>query len=117
MTTPATTQELIADVLLSHLPNDDDAYTAADAILRDPGVTVRKRNVINRGESRDVAAALDALPIGTQIRWRATGPQALPTLGIKIENIMGHQLWSTTGLGNLKSIHIAFDNTPIEVLA
>lgn len=115
MTTPATTQELIADVLLTHLPNDDDAYTAADAILQDPAITVRPRRIIT-GEWRDVQAELDALPVGTQIRW-STGIDEHLALGIK-SAIFSQPRWLTTDTaGYLTAENIARDNTPIEVLA
>lgn len=116
VTQPATTQELIADVLLTHLPNDDDAYTAADAILRDPALTVRKRNVTSWSEWEETRDALEALPEGTQIRWR-TGIDAHPALAIKVTNVMGKTHWSATELGAITSESIARDNTPIEVIA
>ena len=69
------------------------------------------------GDWETVRDALDALPEGAQIRWRANGRRALPTLGIKVTNVMGHASWSTTGLGILKATTIARDETPIEVIA
>lgn len=111
MTQPATTQELIADVLLTHLPDDDDAYTAADAILRDPALTVRRR-VILSGEWRDVMAALDDLPEGTSIRWFGEY-KSRPNLAVRVG-----KTWEMNGYQRpLKSENIARDNTPIEVLA
>lgn len=114
VTQPATTQELIADVLLTHLPNDDDAYTAADAILRDPALTIRPRRIIWGDHWETIRDALDALPNNTQIRW---GTKATTTLGIKVVNVMGQTRWATTSYGNTKSETIARDNTPIEVIA
>ena len=69
------------------------------------------------GDWETVRDALDALPEGAQIRWRANGPRALPTLAIKITNVIGHAWWWTTGLGNLRAENIARDETPIEVIA
>ena len=111
MTTPATTQELIADVLLMHLPDDDDAYTAADAILRDPALTVRPRRILT-GEWEAVRDTLEALPEGTQIRW-TTGMNPRPELAIH----RGHRWHCTNGSLPRTSHNIARDNTPIEVIA
>lgn len=110
MTQPATTQELIADVLLTHLPNDDDAYTAADALQRDPALTIRPRRII-QGEWRDVRDVLDTLPEGTRIVI-ANGD-----LAVKRDNVFGHPKWRTTRASVESSETIARDNTPIEVIA
>lgn len=109
MTQPATTQELIADVLIHHM-DDDDAYTAADAIVRDPAVTVRPRRIIS-GEWRDVRDALDKLPEGARILI-ANGD-----LAVKRTNVLGHPKWRTTRASVESSETIARDNTPIEVIA
>ena len=99
--------------------NDDDAYTAADALSRDPAITIRPRVVLRgdlHGDWEQVRDALDALPEGAQIRWR-TGIDAHPALAIKITNVMGKTHWSATELGAITSESIARDNTPIEVIA
>ncbi len=111
MTQPATTQELIADVLLPYFGDDEIAYTAADAIVRDPAITIRPRRIIT-GEWRDVRDALDKLPMGAQIRW-TTGEPIHTALGIN----RGAYWNVTTHGGPLTSYNIARDNTPIEVLA
>lgn len=115
MTQPATTQELIADVLLTHLPNDDDAYTAADALMRDPALTVRPR-VILTGEWETVRDQLERLPEGTQIRWR-TGHDEHLSLAIKIASFRELRWASTDSARLLNATNIARDNTPIEVIA
>lgn len=110
VTQPATTQELIADVLLHHM-NDDDAYTAADAILRDPALTIRPRRIIT-GEWRDVRDALDKLPEGTAIRWFGEY-KTRPNVAVRVG-----KTWEMNGYQRpLKSETIARDNTPIEVIA
>lgn len=111
MTQPATTQELIADVLYHHMNDDDDAYTAADALMRDPAITVRPR-VILQGDPQDVEATLDKLPMGAQIRW-TTGEPIHTALAIN----RGAYWNVTTHGGPLTSYNIARDNTPIEVIA
>lgn len=109
MTQPATTQELIADVLIPYFPDDDDAYTAADALQGDPAITVRPR-VILSGEWPDVMEALDALPHLTTIRWQSHDG---PTVAIK-----RHGKWIEAGYSVARrSESIARDNTPIEVIA
>ncbi len=120
VTQPATTQELIADVLLMHLPSDDvpsddDAYTAADAILRDPALTIRPR-VILTGEWETVRDQLERLPEGTQIRWR-TGHDEHLSLAIKIASFRELRWASTDSARLLNATNIARDNTPIEILA
>ena len=113
MTTPATTQELIADVLIHHM-NDDDAYTAADALSRDPAITVRPRRIIT-GEWRDVETALDDLPRGTIIRWQE---DVITYVAIKEINMGNGMRWYEAGYRQPRdSESIARDNTPIEVIA
>ena len=59
---------------------------------------------------------LDALPEGTQIRWR-TGVDEHPALAIK-RRIFGEHRWGTTAHNRpVNSTNIARDNTPIEVIA
>lgn len=97
-----------------------DAEFIAHARTDVPALVARVRELTPRvleGDWETVRDALDALPEGAQIRWRANGRRALPTLGIKVTNVMGHASWSTTGLGILKATTIARDETPIEVIA
>ena len=68
------------------------------------------------GDWETVRDALDALPMGAQIRW-CTGIDEHPALAIKITNVMGNTHWSATELGNVTSESIARDNTPIKVIA
>ncbi|KQU33528.1 hypothetical protein [Rhodococcus sp. Leaf233] len=97
-----------------------DAEFIAHARTDIPALIARVRALEPRvleGDWGTVRDALDSLPEGAQIRWRANGSRALPTLGIKITNVIGHASWSTTGLGILKATTIARDETPIEVIA
>lgn len=110
MTQPATTQELIADVLNRHFTDDEIAYNVACEIERDPALTVRPRVVIS-GEWRDVRDALDKLPEGTRIVI-ANGD-----LAVKRDNVFGRPHWRTTRASVESSETIARDNTPIEVIA
>lgn len=115
MTTPATTQELIADVLYRHFTDDEQAYQVACEIERDPAITIRPRRILS-GEWRDVEAALNALPEGTQVRWQ-TGYPIRTALGIK-STVFRQPRWLTTdSAGYLTAENIARDNTPIEVIA
>ncbi|WP_155288804.1 hypothetical protein [Rhodococcoides fascians] len=65
-----------------------------------------------KGDWRDVEAALDALPMGAQIRW-TTGEPIHVALGIN----RGAYWNVTTHGGPLSSYNIARDETPIEVIA
>ena len=112
VTQPATTQELIADVLIHHM-NDDDAYTAADALLRDPAIEIRQRIIIWGDRWEMIRDALDALPLGAQIRWRTGYPEQT---SFAIQRRRG--MWAEIGhVAHRTSESIARDNTPIEVIA
>jgi len=109
VTQPATTQELIADVLLPYFGDDETAYTAAAAITQDPALTVRPRRILS-GEWRYVMAALDALPRLTVIKWQS---HEGPTVAIN-----RHGRWIEAGYSVARtSESIARDNTPIKVIA
>lgn len=68
------------------------------------------------GDWETVRDALDALPEGTQIRWR-TGDPIHVSLAIKIINVVGNTRWSATDGRYMPSESIARDETPIEVIA
>lgn len=114
MTTPATTQELIADVLYRHFTDDEQAYNVACEIERDLALTIRKRVIIT-GEERDVRDALDALPRGAIIRWQE---DAIAYVAIKELNLGNGPRWYEAGYRMPRTSEtIARDNTPIEVIA
>ncbi|MEU3476428.1 hypothetical protein [Rhodococcus sp. NPDC006774] len=118
MTQPATTQELIADVLYRHFTDDEQAWNIACEIERDPALTVRPR-VYLMGDRATVLDQLERLPEGAQIRWK-TGEPIHVALAIKIVDYAGKNRWSATAMGSsgyISSESIARDNTPIEVLA
>lgn len=100
-------EDSVADVLMVHFADDQDAYNAAAAVVADPAITVRRRRVLS-GEWRDVKAALDELPEGARIVI-ADGELAVKRHG---------DCWSSTRSRNVEgSEGIARDNAPIEVLA
>ena len=103
----------VADVLMLHFADDEDAYNAAAAVVADPAIVVRRRRVI-AGEWQAVAAALDELPAGTVILWQAESDR---WVAIKDLSRMGDARWFEAGVQRPRSSEsIARDGAPIEVL-
>lgn len=113
VTQPATTQELIADVLYRHFTDDEEAYQVACEIERDPAIEIRQRIIIWGDRWEMIRDALDALPLGAQIRWRTGYPEQT---SFAIQRRRG--MWAEIGhVAHRSSETIARDNTPIEVIA
>jgi len=87
----------------------DLAETLTDTVKR--LIDTMKPRVLE-GDWETVRDALDALPVGAQIRWR-TGMANRPELAIH----RGHYWHSTNGPQPIESDNIARDETPIEVIA
>lgn len=107
-------EEAVADVLMLHFSDDEDAYNAAAAVVADPAVTVRRRRVLS-GEWQDVKAALDELPEGSIIAWADEDGRCValkcPAMTTRLE-------WFEAGHSRPSpSEGLARNGVPIEVLA
>lgn len=101
-------------VLMHHIADDQAAHTAAQAVVADPAITVRRRRVLS-GEWPAVLADLDELPDGSIIVWNDEDDHCV---AIKSVTAAGSLAWFEAGYQRPIAVEtLAGHCVPFEVLA